>query len=142
MLSHAGRLFDELKGKRVPEDNKAPGDSNGGIKDVATLGGHMRTVWREMRSRRPGSFYILFAIVLVLLLGLEMASFREDPRRGVFILICMFVFFFAVMVFAVLDAGQILRRHLREQRKLWQSTLGDEEFLSELSKRVRDHRDT
>lgn len=111
-------------------------------KEVKTLGMHVRKAWRTISEARPTSFYLLLAIVIVLLLGLQIAEYRENPKHSVFVLVCLFVFFFAVMVFAVLEAGQIVRRHLRERRELWQTTLGEEEFLSELSKRVRQHRDS
>ncbi len=116
--------------------------SDGELKRVMSLGMHVRNVWRNIAKHRPTSFYLLLAIIVVLLLGLQIAEYRENPKQSVFVLCCLFVFFFAVMVFAVLEAGQIVRGHLKEKRELWHSTLGEEEFLAELGKRVRQHRDS
>lgn len=118
------------------------GPPDGEPKPVMTLGMHVRRAWRTISERRPTSFYLLLAIVVVLLLGLQIAEYRENPARSVFVLCCLFVFFFAVMVFAVLEAGQIVRRHLKERRELWQSTLGEEKFLAELGERARQRRDS
>ena len=116
--------------------------SDGALPEVKTLRMHVRKAWADVSKYRPTSFYLLLAIIVVLLLGLQIAGYREDPKRSVFVLCCLFVFFFAVMVFAILEAGQILRRHLKDKRQLWQSTLGEEEFLAELGKRVRERRDS
>ena len=88
------------------------------------------------------SLYLLLAIILVLLLGLQMAQYREEPKKFALVLGCMFLFFFFVMVYAVLDAGQIIRGHVKENQKLFRSTLGDEEFLDELRDRVRKNRES
>lgn len=111
-------------------------------KPVMTLGMHVRKVWKDLSRGRPASFYLLLAIIVVMVLGLQIAQYRDDPKRSVFVLCCLFVFFFAVMVFAVLEAGQIVRRHLHDKRELWRSTLGEEQFLAELGKRVRQDRDS
>lgn len=110
-------------------------------KDVQTLSAHIGKGWRKLADHRPTSFYLLLAIIVVLLLGLQIAEYRDNPKQSVFVLICLFIFFFAVMAFAVLEAGQIIRRHLRDRRELWQTTLGEEDFLSELGRRVRQRRD-
>lgn len=114
----------------------------GEFKPVNTLWMHVCNANRRISEFRPTSFYLLIAIIVVLLLGLQIAEYRENPARSTFVLGLLFLFFFAVMVFAVLEAGQIVRRSLREKRELWQSTLGEEAFLTELSKRVREHRDS
>ncbi|MDZ4860827.1 MAG: hypothetical protein SGI88_17765 [Candidatus Hydrogenedentes bacterium] len=111
-------------------------------KQLMTLGMHLRKVLKDMNARRPVSFFLLLAMIIVLLLGTQIANHRDDPKQFALILSCLFVFFFAAMVYAVLDAGQIVRDHLREQRKVWHTTLGEEEFLAELGKRVREKRDS
>lgn len=121
-------------------DTHEPQD--GELKPVVTLWMHVRNAQRRIAEYRPTSFYLLVSIIVVLLLGLQIAEYRENPARSTFVLGLLFIFFFAVMVFAVLEAGQIVRRSLREKRELWQSTLGEEAFLTELSKRVREHRDS
>ncbi len=124
---------------RGPDKNE-PRD--GEPKPSMTLWMHVQNAQRRIAEHRPTSFYLLLAIVVVLLLGLQIAEYRDNPARSTFVLGLLFIFFFAVMVFAILEAGQIVRRSLREKRELWQSTLGEEAFLSELSKRVREHRDS
>ncbi len=106
-----------------------------------TLWDHVRTVSAEIRRSRPVSFYLLFAIIAVLLLGAPLLDARSDPRRFAFFLVLYFVFFFAVIVRALLDAFEIIRGHLREQRRLYRDTLGDAEFAENLGRRVRDRQE-
>jgi hypothetical protein len=108
---------------------------------VKGLSSHIRKVWADMRKSRPVSFYLLIAMVIVLLLGIQMANYRDDPWRFALVLSLMFVFFFVAMVRAVIDCGEIVRRHLAERRELYRTTLGDKEFMSELGRRVREKRD-
>lgn len=110
-------------------------------KPIRTLGMHFRASFKELNARRPVSFFLLLAMIIVLILGAQLAEHRDNPKQFALILSCLFIFFFAAMVYAVLEAGQILRSHLREQRKLWHTTLGEEDFLAELGKRVREKRD-
>lgn len=111
------------------------------ITPVKGLSTHIRKVWRDIRQARPVSFYLLIAMVIVLLLGVQMADYRDDPWRFALVLSLMFVFFFVAMIRAVIDCGEIVRRHLAERRELYRTTLGDEEFMSELGRRVRQKRD-
>lgn len=126
----------------MPGDPDKQEPLDGEFKPVKSLWTHVQNANRRISEFRPTSFYLLIAIIVVLLLGLQIAEYRENPARSTFVLGLLFLFFFAVMVFAVLEAGQIVRRSLREKRELWQSTLGEEAFLTELSKRVREHRDS
>lgn len=111
------------------------------FKPVNSLGTHIAKVWWDIQKSRPKSFYLLLAIIVVLLLGLQMAALRDSPRQFAFVLSLMFIFFGAVMVFAVLEFGEIVRKHLRERRELFRSTLGEPEFIAELGKKVSEKRD-
>lgn len=101
-----------------------------------TLFMHVKKVLRDMNATRPFSFYLLLAILAFVLLGSRMELIREEPRRYAFFLCLNFVFFFVVLFRAVIDAVEIVRQHFREQRRLFQKTLGDSEFANELGRRV------
>ena len=111
-------------------------------KQIRTLWMHVKAALKKIRSERSWSFFLLPAIIVVLILGLQMAQYRHEPGKFALVLGCMFVFFFFVMAYAVLEAGQILRGHVKENSKLFRSTLGEEEFLDELRHRVRDKRES
>lgn len=93
---------------------------------------------RASRTRVPVSFYLLIAIVIVLLLGAQMVLVRDDPRRFAFYLVLMFTFFFIVIFRAVVDGIEIAKKHFRERENLFHDTLGDADFVSELGKRVEE----
>jgi undecaprenyl pyrophosphate phosphatase UppP len=104
--------------------------------------------WRKANSARPASFYLLIAIVLVLLLALplarsgkESAQTDKDPRRIALFLTLMFIFIAVVAVRALIDFVEILRRHRKERAQIFRSTLGDQEFVKELGRRVAEKRD-
>lgn len=109
------------------------------IKASKTLSEYVRNALREARARRPASFYFLLAIPLVLILGVHMIEFRENPVRFLLVLSLLFLFFGIVALRAVADLFDIARRHVRE--KPFQETLGDADFISELGNRVREERD-
>lgn len=116
-------------------------DEKDDIKSVKTLGMHVRKGLKEANRARPFSFYLLLAIIVALLLGLQIVHVKESPRQFAFLLSLLFIFFFAVMVRAIVDFGEITKRHVSEREKLYRTTLGDDEFVSELGRRVSENRD-
>jgi len=111
------------------------------IKSVKTLGMHFREGLKKANRARPFSFYLLLAIIVVLLLGLQIIHVKENPRQFAFLLSLLFIFFFAVMVRAIVDFGEIAKRHVSKREKLYRTTLGDDEFVSELGRRVAEKRE-
>jgi len=103
-----------------------------------TLGMHLRKAFVEAHRRRPVSFYLLLAIIVALLLGLQIVHVRDNPRQFAFLLSLLFIFFFAVMVRAIVDFGDIFRRHVSEHEQVYKATLGEEQFASELGRRVSE----
>lgn len=90
--------------------------------------------------RRPVSFYLLLAMLAVVILGVQIIIARDDPRKLAFLLSLIFIFCFVVMYRAIADAFDILRNHRREKRELYQQTLGDQDFTRELGERVEKKR--
>ena len=103
-----------------------------------TLWSHVRTVWTRKSARRPASFYSAFAIVVVLLLGLQLGQVRDNPPRFAFVLALMFVFFFVVMARAIFDVGALIRKHFSERQQAFKATLGDKDFAAKLGERVAE----
>lgn len=103
-----------------------------------TIGGYMMEALREAHAWRPASFYLLFAIPLVMLLGLHMVFFVDNPRRFAFILSLMIVFFGVVVFLALLDVVEIARKNLAGKRDTFRETLGDDSFIRELGRRVNN----
>jgi hypothetical protein len=95
----------------------------------------------EAHKRRPVSFYLMFAILVVLLLGGQVVYVREDPRRFALFLVLNFVAFFAILMRALLDFIEIARNHFRASEDLYRETLGESEFTHELGRRVAENRD-
>ena len=79
---------------------------------------------------------MLLAIPVVLLLGLQLAVHKDDPRRFALILSLLFAFFGIVLIHAVLDMFAIARRRLKEDREAYHDTLGQSDFARELGRRV------
>lgn len=105
-----------------------------------TLWMYLREGFRQANARRPISFYLLVSIPLVLLLGINVLDVNAGPRAFGWSLILLFVFFFAVMVRAIIDFFEIARSHFSESRKLFGSTLGDDEFLSTVREKLAEKR--
>jgi uncharacterized membrane protein len=106
-----------------------------------TLREHFSRGFRLAHRWRPSSFYLLLATPLVLLLGTQLAEYRDEPKRFVFVLGLMLLFFGVVFLRAVMDVFEILRRRHAEERKGFVETLGEAEFVEELGSRVEKARE-
>jgi hypothetical protein len=106
-----------------------------------TLWEHLCRAWGRFHSGHTVSLFLLFAIVVVLLLGTQIVHLQDNPKGFALVLILMFVFFFVAIFLAVLEIVDIRRRHFSERERLYRMTLGEEEFLRELRSRVSTRRD-
>ncbi len=106
-----------------------------------TFWGHFRRALREANRRRPRSFYFLLAVPLVLLGGVHMIQYRDQPLRFALILALLFVFFGVILIQAIIDLFEISRRHYVERKQSFVETLGEQDFIHELGKRVKDKTD-
>ncbi|MBP8128386.1 MAG: hypothetical protein KA184_02315 [Candidatus Hydrogenedentes bacterium] len=95
---------------------------------------------QSSRRWRPVSFYLLLIIPLVMLLGLQMVTSRDNPRRFALVLSLMFLFFGILLLRAVMDLFDIARRRLREERDSFRDTLGDKSFTNALRRRIRERK--
>jgi len=89
-----------------------------------------RSVWR------PSSFYLMFTIPIVLLLGVHMFQYRDNPRRFALILTLMFVFLAVLLLRAIMDVLEICRRQLTGRQSSYRETLGAKDFMRELGNRI------
>lgn len=105
-----------------------------------TLREHLRDGLKAAHKRRPTSFYLLLLTTVVLLLGLRMAQYRDEPLYFAGMLTLLFVFCGVVLFLAVLDIFEISRRSLREHHNAFRETLGQEDFYRDLSTRVVERR--
>ncbi len=117
----------------APRDNGPPA--------AITLWGHIRKSLREANRRRPRSFYFLLAAPIVLLGGVHMVQYRDQPLRFALILALLFVFFGVILIQAIMDLFEISRRHYAERKQSFVETLGEQDFIQELGKRVKDKTD-
>lgn len=104
-----------------------------------TLREHFGDALRKASARRPVSSYLLMAILAVVLLGVQVVYMVDDPKRFAFFLTLNFVFFFVVMLRAVVECVEIARDHFKEQEQLFRTTIGDEEFAEQLGRRVAEN---
>jgi hypothetical protein len=106
-----------------------------------TLWMYFREGLRKANANRPVSFYLLLAIPVGLLLGSQIATMRDTPKRFGFFLGLLFIFFLAILWGAVIDFFDIARRHLAESRNVFRTTLGDAEFLAKLNAHAEEERE-
>lgn len=112
------------------------------LKAPKTLRDHIAKALVVLATRkRPVSFYLMFAILVVVLLGSQVVYIKEDPKKLAFFLALNFVFFLVVVYRAIVDFFEITRNHFQENEKLFRTTLGDEEFTAKLGTRVSENRD-
>jgi hypothetical protein len=102
-----------------------------------TLGEHLLDGLRRNQFRRKSTILLLAACIPVLLLGTQLSNFRDDPTRFAIVLSLMFLFFFAVMVRALLDVNDAVRGYFRERDEPFRQTLGEDRFVSELRARLQ-----
>ena len=105
-----------------------------------TLWDNFCRVWRGPSSRRPSSFYLLIAIFIVALLGVQVVRVRDNPRQFALFLGLLFLFFFVVIFRAILDCFEIWRGHFRECERAFRETVGEETFVKKLGENVRENR--
>ncbi len=103
-----------------------------------TLWSHVQKAWRARSRYRPVSLFLLFAIMIVALLGLQVVDLRDNPKKFALFLSLNFLFFFVVIGRAIIDCIEILKRSLKDRRDLYDTTLGDREFTTELGRRVAE----
>lgn len=111
------------------------------IKKSITLREHFVGALRKAHRWRPSSFYLLLATPVVMLLGAQMIEFRGEPKRFVFVLALLLLFFGIVFVRAIMDIVEILGRRHAEERKGYIETIGDTGFVQELGSRVEKARE-
>ena len=91
----------------------------------------------EAHRRRPVSFYLLLCFPVVMALGVQMAGYRDNPRKFFLILAVMLLFFLVASVKAVREFFAITRAHLAESRRAFRETIGEEAFMADLVERAR-----
>ena len=105
-----------------------------------TLWMHIRNAWEKISASQPVSFYLLLAIIVVLVLGLQIVHFRDDPRRFAFFMTLFLIFFFAVLVRAIVDFIEIVKQWFTERERLYRLTLGEKNFVDKLGRGVEEQR--
>ncbi len=115
-------------------------DSAPEMKSSPTLGEHIRTALRRSHAWRPTSFYLLLAVPVVLYLGADMFRHPDDPYRFALGLGMLFIFFGVLLLRAVLDIFEIVRKRMHAENDNWRKTLGEQDFINELGDRVKNQR--
>jgi len=110
------------------------------IESPKTLWMHAGLAYQRIFAAHTISFYLVFAVFIVALLGTQVFFFRDDPKRFGFVLILQFIFFFVVIYRAIVDMAEIVRRHFSEKEQVYRSTIGDREFAEKLGKGVAERR--
>ena len=110
-------------------------------KSSKTLGEYFREGLRKRNNARPFSFYLLVALLIVVVLSSQMVFSLDNPKRLFFMLTLDFVFLFAVLVGAIVDFFDISKRHFSEREKLFSETFGQEDFVSEMRNGIKDQND-
>ena len=106
-------------------------------KPVLSLRSQLWEGLKRAHRRRPASFYMLVITPVVLFLAVDLLARRDDPKRFATGLVLLVLFFGVVLVRAVMDIFDAGRQHWRDSRDTFRQTLGDEEFISALSKRKK-----
>lgn len=104
-----------------------------------TLGGHFLRGLRNWRPRRPVSLFLLVAMLVMLVLGVQFVYVRDDPKRFAFFLSLYFIFFFVVIARALVDFIEVMREHVRERERLFRETFVKDGFAQELGAHVTQH---
>jgi heme A synthase len=106
-----------------------------------TLGGHVFAAMRRINRRRPASFYLLLAMVAAALMGGPLVWSMHDPRKFALCLSLSFIFFFVILLRAIVDFFELGRKFFSEREQLFKNTLGEPDFVERLGQRVNGHED-
>lgn len=105
-----------------------------------TLATHLKDGLRRRNAAKPFSFYLLVALLIIVVLSVQLPMNLNNPKRLLFFLILDFIFLFAVLVGAIVDFFDIAKKHFSEREKLFEETLGRQEFVSELRNNIENKR--
>ena len=97
----------------------------------------MKTV-RELFRRLPMSFYLILAIILMLVLGAPGFADLDDPRKLAFTMVVFLIFFGAVVYRALIDAFDIARKHYREGATLISDVFERDGFAQQLHEKLAE----
>lgn len=106
------------------------------IRRVKSLGERFWSGLCVAAKSRPVSFYLSFALIFMLLLGVRIFRVMDDPKQFVLLLSLYFVFFFVLMFRAILDAFDIARDHFRKKEELFRETFAADGFADRLGSSV------
>lgn len=109
------------------------------IKHPTTLRRQLLAGLVRSARQRPVSFYLLFAMIAVLLLGGQVVYIKDDPRQFALFLSLYFVFFFVLIFRAILDFFDIARAHFRQSEVLLTETFAEDGFAARLGQGVAAH---
>ncbi len=107
-----------------------------GIKQAESLREHLWKALGRSTKNRPMSFYLLLAMVVMLLLGSQIFHVKDDPKQFALFLSLYFLFFFVLIFRAILDAFDIARDHFREKERLVIETFAADGFADKLGTSV------
>lgn len=115
-------------------------DEHGDHLLLKTWRDYIRSAYRRVDATRPKSAWLLIAIFVVMLIDTRILNVREDPHRFVIFVSLNLLFFFVACSYAIVEALEIVGRHIQERERLYSDTLGDREFAAELGRRVAERR--
>lgn len=107
-----------------------------GVRRLKSLGERLRVGMRRCVANRPPSFYLLLAMIVMLVLGARIIQVRDDPRQFALFLSLYFIFFFVLIFRAVFDAFEIARDHFRKKEGLFRETFAADGFADRLGSSV------
>ena len=96
-------------------------------------------VWAQLARRRPRhrvSMFLMLAMTVALVLGVQIVEIRDDPKRLAWFLALYFVFFLMVIGRAVFELFDIVREHVRDREAIFRRTFAEGDFATELGRRV------
>lgn len=107
-----------------------------GIRQVKSFREHVWKALGRSAKDRPMSFYLLLAMVPMLLLGVQIFHVKDDLKQFALFLSLYFLFFFVLIFRAILDAFDIARDHFRKSERLFTETFAEDGFAEKLGKSV------
>ncbi len=108
------------------------------IEPIKSVGERLRAAFMRSLRSRPIGFYMLLAMVLVLLMGGQIVYVKDDPKRFAFFLSLYFIFFIVLIFRAILDCFDIVREHFRKSEGLLRETFTEDEFAARLGRSVAE----
>ena len=96
----------------------------------------LELLWTAQKQR-PTSFYLIIAMIALLLLGAPLFQWADDARSLAFIMTVYLTFFLVIICRAAVDMVDIYKANIRDHNRLFHDTFEHDGMARRLGEQVQ-----